>query len=199
MQGRETAITNQRAALQSELQEAMAVADQRSVKRDEEELVKLGRTESELEDQLRQTSPAYPEVRYPQRLNIRQVPLQPGELLVQFKVLDQSTFVWLLGDSVEGTTLMAFYKVDRPRQWFSERAFRIRDAFNGVIPNSSTPKITDDLLNALFPDSALQSVKAAKAVIFVPDDILFRLPFEILSMRGQNPLLGTPSLDSHVS
>jgi hypothetical protein len=83
MQGRETAITNQRAALQSELQEAMAVADQRSVKRDEEELVKLGRTESELEDQLRQTSPAYPEVRYPQRLNIRQVPLQPGELLVQ--------------------------------------------------------------------------------------------------------------------
>jgi CHAT domain-containing protein len=193
LQGQETSITNQRAALQSERQEAMTGATRRSVKRVEEELVKLGRAESLLEDQLRRTSPAYAEVRYPQRMNIREVPLKSGELLVQFKVLDHSTLVWLLEGSLEGTTLAAFYKVDRPRQWFSERIFRIRDAFNGGHPEQFDPKITDDLLSALFPDSALQSLKAAKAIIFVPDDVLFLLPFEMLSSHGEYVLLATPT------
>ncbi len=193
LQRRETTITNQRAVRQSELQELMAGPSHNSVKRVEEELVKLGREESELEDELRRTSPAYAEVRYPQRISIRQVPLHPGELLVQFKVLDQSTLVWLLGGSPEGTTLVSFYKVERPRQWFSERVSRIRDAFNGGHPEQFDTKITDDLLNALFPDSALQNVKAAKAIIFVPDDILFLLPFEMLSSHGRYLLLSTPT------
>ena len=158
-----------------------------------EALAKLGMAEGELENDLRLTSPAYAEIRYPQVMNFDQIPLRLGELLVQFKVLPKSTLVWLLAGTKDGTTLIAFYKVDRSRQWFADRVFRIRDAFNGGHPEQFDSRITDELLGALFPESALQSVKAAKTIIFVPDDILFLLPFEMLSSHGEYPLVGTPT------
>lgn len=193
LQDKEATIANEREDLLSDLQKAMTGAGQRSVKEVKDKLAKLGSTESELEDQVRQTSPAYAEVRYPQRMNIQQIPLHPGEVLVQLKMLTQGTLVWLFSGTEKGTSLIAFYKVDQPRQWFADRVFRIRDAFNGGHPEQFDSRITDELLGALFPDLALQSVKAAKAIIFVPDDILFLLPFEMLSSHGQYPLLGTPT------
>jgi CHAT domain-containing protein len=126
-------------------------------------------------------------------MNIQQIPLHPGELLVQLKVLNQAILVWLFSGTEKGTALTEFYKVDRPRQWLADRVFRIRDAFNGGHPEQFNTEITDELLGALFPDSALQTIKVAKLVIFVPDDILFLLPFEMLSSHGQYPLLGTPT------
>jgi CHAT domain-containing protein len=117
----------------------------------------------------------------------------PNLLCASIKVLNQATLVWLLSGKEKGTTLGAFYKVDQPRQWFADRVFKIRDAFNGGHPEKFDSKITDELLAALFPDSALLIVKSAKAIIFVPDDILFLLPFEMLSSHGEYLLLGTPT------
>jgi CHAT domain-containing protein/tetratricopeptide (TPR) repeat protein len=193
LQDKEATIASEREALLSDLQTAMMGSGEHSVKQVEDKLAKVESAESELEKQLRRTSPAYAEVRYPQRMNIQQIPLYPGELLVQVKMLTQATLVWLFSGTGKGTALTAFYKVDRPRQWFADRVFGIRDAFNGGHPEQFNPRITDELLGALFPDSALQSVKAAKAIIFVPDDILFLLPFEMLSSHGQYLLLGTPT------
>jgi CHAT domain-containing protein/ATP/maltotriose-dependent transcriptional regulator MalT len=193
LQDRETNITNERDALQSELQQAMTGTGHRSVSQIKEALAKLGTAEAELGNDLRRTSPAYAGVRYPQVMNIDQIPLHLGELLVQFKVFPQSTLVWLLAGTKEGTTLIAFYKVARSREWFADRVFRIRDAFNGGHPEQFDSRITDELLEALFPESVFQSVKSATAIIFVPDDIFFLLPFEMLSTHGQYPLLGTPT------
>jgi tetratricopeptide (TPR) repeat protein len=193
LQDKEATIANEREVLLSDLQKEMTGAGQHTVKEIEDKLAKLGGAESELQDQLRQTSPAYAEVRYPQRMNIQQIPLHPGELLVQFKVLPESTLVWLLSGTKEGTTLIAFYQVNRPRQWFVDRVSRIRDAFNGGHPEQFDSRITDELLDSLFPEAALQSIKTAKAIIFVPDDILFLFPFEMLSSHGQYLLLATPT------
>jgi CHAT domain-containing protein/tetratricopeptide (TPR) repeat protein len=191
LQDKEATLVNEREALLSDLQKAMMGVGKHSVKQVEEKVAKLGSAESELQDQLRRTSPAYAEVRYPQRMNIQQIPLHPGELLVQLKMLNQATLVWLVSGTEKGTVLNAFYRVDRPRQWFADRVFRIRDAFNGGHPEQFDSKITDELLGALFPDSVIQNLRAAKAIIFVPDDILFLLPFEMLSSHGQFLLLGT--------
>jgi CHAT domain-containing protein len=193
LQNEETSIANERDALQSELQQAMTGVGHRSVSQINDDLAKLGKTETELGHQLRQISPAYAEARYPQLMNIDQIPLHPGELLVQFKVLPESTLVWLLAGTKDGTTLIKFYKVDRSKQWFADRVFRIRDAFNGGHPERFEPGITDELFSAIFPDSVLQSIKAAKAIIFVPDDILFLFPFEMLSSHGEYLLVGTPT------
>ena len=193
LRDKEASIANEREVLLSELQKTMIGVGTSSVKQNEDNLTKLGKTESELEGQLRRVSPAYAEVRYPQRMNIQQIPLRTGELLVQIKMLNEATLVWLFSGTPQGTVLNAFYKVERPREWFADRVFRIRDAFNGGHPEQFDARITDDLLAALFPDSVLQSVKDAKLIIFVPDDILFLLPFEMLSSHGQYLLLGTPT------
>jgi CHAT domain-containing protein/tetratricopeptide (TPR) repeat protein len=193
LQDRETTIANERDALQSELQQAMTGTGHRSVSQIKEALAKVGRAEAELKNDLRRISPAYAEVRYPQVMNFDQIPLRLGELLVQFKVLPQATLVWLFEGTKEGTTFIAFYKVDRSRQWFADRVFSIRDAFNGGHPEQFDSRITDELLGALFPDSALQNVRTAKAIIFVPDDIFFLLPFEMLSSHGEYLLVGTPT------
>ena len=63
----------------------------------------------------------------------------------------------------------------------------------GGIQSNLTRGLPTSSLAPLFPDSALPSVKAAKTIIFVPDDILFLLPFEMLSSHGQYLLLGTPT------
>ena len=193
LQDTEASLNGERAALESELQQAMAGEGHRSMKQIQGELAKLKSQESDFEDKLRRTNPAYAEVRYPQRMSIQQIPLHPGELLVQLKMLKERTLVWLFSGTEKGTVLSAFYEVDHQKQWFADRVFRIRDAFNGGHPEQFDSKITDELLDALLPDSALQRVKEAKAIIFVPDDILFLLPFEMLSSHGQYLLLGTPT------
>jgi CHAT domain-containing protein len=193
LQNKEASIAAERNALQAELQQAMTEAGKRSVKHVKEKLTKLEKAQSDLETELRRANPAYAEVRYPQPMNMQKIPLHPGELLVELKVLKQGTLVWLFTGTANGTVLSAFYHVDRPRQWLADRVFTIRDAFNGGHPEQFDSRITDELLTTLFPDSALETLKAAKAVIFVPDDILLLLPFEMLSAHGQYPLLSTPT------
>ena len=72
---REESVANERQALQSDLQLAMLSAGSVSTPKIGERQSRLDNAESELEKDLRRTSPAYAEVRYPQRMNIRQVPL----------------------------------------------------------------------------------------------------------------------------
>lgn len=189
LQDTESTLNAERAALESELQQAMAGDTHRSLKQVQEDLAKLESRESQFESELRRTNPAYAEVRYPQRMSIQQIPLHPGELLLQFKVMDRATLVWLLSWSEKGTAVKEFYKVNRSRQWFSEQVFRIRDAFNGGHPEQFDSTDTDELFAALFPESVIQNVKDAKSIIFVPDDVFFLLPFEILTSHGKYLLL----------
>ena len=190
---REESVTSERQALQSDLQLAMLSAGNVSMGKIGERQSRLDNAESELEKDLRRTSPAYAEVRYPQRMNIGQVPLREGESLVQLKVLDQETFVWLLTGTAHGTTLTAFYEVPRSKQWFAERVFKIRDAFNSGHPEQFDPGITDELCDALVPVSVRASVEAAKVLIVIPDDILFLLPIEMLSAHGRYLLAAKPT------
>lgn len=92
--------------------------------------------------------------------------------------------------------MVAFYKVDRPRQWFEKRIVSLREAFNTGHPEEFDPRICEELFSGLFPDAFAAHVKSARSVIFVPDDVLFLLPFEMLSpsaSQKQFVLLKTPT------
>jgi CHAT domain-containing protein/tetratricopeptide (TPR) repeat protein len=192
LQEKESTINSDRVALQSQLQGEAMMAGGRATKHVNQELEALRKTEDEFENQLRITSPAYAEVRYPEQISIPQIPLRSGELLVELKMLKGSTLVWLIEGDEKGASLAAFYKVDRPKAWFAERILRIRDAFNAGHPEEFDPAVTDELLSALFPESALQRVKAAKSIIIVPDDLFFLFPFEMLSSNGRYIFLNKP-------
>ena len=84
--------------------------------------------------------------------------------------------------SQDGPRLVAFYKVVHPRSWYEERVLEIRDTFNRGQPGEFDPQISEQLFDGLFPaELCTVFVVTAKSIIFVPDDILFLLPFEVLS------------------
>ena len=126
-------------------------------------------------------------------MSIGQIPLRTGEVLVQFKMLDQKTLVWLLAGGEHDTTLTAFYEVDKTKKWFTERVFKIRDAFNAGRPDMLNASKTDELCDALFPGGVLEDVITAKTLVIIPDDILFLLPLEMLSAHGRYILAGKPT------
>ena len=192
LQEKESAINRDLVAFQSQLQGEAIAAGGRAVKHLNEQLEALKRAQSEFETQLRATSPAYAEVRYPEHISVSQIPLRSGELLVELKMLKDSTLVWLIQGEEKGASVAAFYKVNRPKTWFADRILRIRDAFNAGHPEQFDPAVTDELFVALFPEPALQRAEAAKSIIVVPDALFFLFPFEMLSSEGRFIFLKKP-------
>jgi len=190
----ERTLLTRQASLQSELQESTAGASRTPAKDTEKALDSVNKQQSELVQLLRAASPAYAEARYPQHVALDQLPAHQGELLIEFKMLQDSVLVWMVGGSAGGGHLLDFYKVDLPRQWFEKRIFSLRDAFNTGHPERFSPRISEELFGALFPEPFAEHLKAAHSVVFIPDDILFLLPFEMLSpsaSRGEFVLLKT--------
>jgi CHAT domain-containing protein/uncharacterized protein HemY len=196
LQQREQTLSARQDALQSELAQSMSGQGRKAEKDVREELRSLANEKSALEKEIRQANPAYAEARYPQPVAISDLPLHPGETFIEFKMLEEALLVWIVSGSQDGPHLVAFYKVDHPRQWFEERILEIRKAFNRNQPHEFDPQISEQLFNGLFPVPFAQYVTTAKSIIFVPDDILFLLPFEILSpnaSKSQYVLLKTPT------
>ena len=82
-------------------------------------------------------------------------------------MLDESLLVWIISGSQDRPRLVAFYKVDHPRQWYEERILGIRDAFNRGQPSEFDPQISEQLFDGLFPGPFAQYVTAAKSIVFV--------------------------------
>jgi CHAT domain-containing protein/tetratricopeptide (TPR) repeat protein len=181
LQESERDILARQASLRSELSQLTPSGEGRTVKQIQADLQQVAAEESLLRDKLRQSSSAYAEIRYPRPVAIADLPLRPGEILIEFKMFDPALFVWILEGSPSGTHLAAFYKVAHTRQWFEERILNIRGAFNRGDPGGFNPKLSEELFEALFPENCRHTLFSADSVIFIPDDILFLLPLEILS------------------
>jgi tetratricopeptide (TPR) repeat protein len=193
---REEALSTRQHALQSELAQSVSGQGEKTEKEIREELRSTTSEQLSLEKELRQASPAYADARYPQPVSISSLPLHADETFIEFKMLDESLLVWIIAGSHDGPRLVAFYKVDHPRQWYEERILGIRDAFNRGQPGEFDPQISEQLFDGLFPGPFAQYVTAAKSIVFVPDDILFLLSFEVLSptaSKSEYALLKTPT------
>jgi CHAT domain-containing protein len=196
LQERERTLSIRHNALQNELEQSMSGQSHQAASEIREQLQKVAKEQSTLEQELRKANPAYGQAAYPQPFAIPDLPLHPGEIFVEFKMLEESLLVWMVQGSPSGSQLIAFYKVDRSRKWFEERILQIRDAFNRGQLDLFDPRICEELFNNLFPEPFVQYVIAAKSIIFVPDDILFLLPFEMLSPHASQTqfiLLKTPT------
>ena len=67
---------------------------------------------------------------------------------------------------------------------------------NRGTPEAFDPKISEELFQAIFPVQQAQVLEEAKAIIFVPDDLLFSIPFEVLSpnaTKNDYALIGKPT------
>lgn len=146
---------------------------------------------------IRSAYPAYAAVAYPETVTIDALPLKSDETLVEFKVTTDATFVWIVRHSADGkNTLVAFYDVPKSRDWFRVKIAGLRAALTDS-PASREDLISDqNIFNALFPEQYASALLQSKNIIFIPDDLLFLVPFELLSptaAAGNFPLIGTPT------
>jgi CHAT domain-containing protein len=132
--------------------------------------------------QLRRTAPQYAAVAYPEAIQIADLPLRQGETLVEFKLADGSAFAWIVQNRQgNGTELVSFYKVPFSRKWFLDRVSPLRKALNSGHPETIDWKISEEIFRALFPQEASAILSRSENLIFIPDDVLFALPFELFS------------------
>lgn len=196
LQESERGILARQDSLHSELSQLTSNSGLRTVKQIQADLQQVDVEDSLLRDKLRHSSPAYAEIRYPRPVVIADLRLRPGEVLIEFKMFDPAAFVWILQGSESGTQLTAFYKVAHSRQWFEDRVLDIRRTFSRGDQREFNPKLSEELFGALFPEQYTHTLLSAESIIFVPDDILFLLPLEMLSPNAsQNTyvLLKTPT------
>jgi CHAT domain-containing protein len=142
---------------------------------------------------LRRIAPQYAAIAYPEEIQIPNLPLGKSETLVEFKMTEDSTFVWIIRRREGGSNeLAAFYQIPRSRSWFLERLSMVRNALNSGNPDTVNWKICEELFAALFPDEAARIIHNSDELVFIPDDVLFVLPFEVFSpaaSNGEFPLL----------
>ncbi|HYX69752.1 MAG TPA: CHAT domain-containing protein [Terriglobales bacterium] len=145
---------------------------------------------------LRKTNPSYAAVRFPEPVTLAVVPVRAGETVVEFKVTDQATYVWMIRGATGAPEVAAFYKVAQSREWLQERILKMRAAYNGGSPQGFDPGLSAELFAALFPEPYAAQLKSSGSITFIPDDLLFLIPFEMLSpeaARGEYVLGSVPT------
>ena len=161
------------------------------------ELEKLSKELAAFAESLRTTHPQYAAVAYPQPVTLDRLPVRTNETIVEFKVMDDATLVWIIGNPKgTGSELLDFYEAKEPRQWFAERVAKLRTALNSANPEAVDWRNAEDVFHALFPNASAQVLLQSKHIVFVPDDVLSVLPFELLSpdaAKGNFPLLSIPT------
>jgi tetratricopeptide (TPR) repeat protein len=146
---------------------------------------------------LRKASPQYAAIAYPEEIQVSTLPLKKGETLVEFKMTDDSTFAWIVQnkDGIRNE-LVAFYKLPKKRDWFLERLSVLRKGLNSGRAGAVDWKISEELFAELFPGDVSKMVSDSQELVFVPDDVLFILPFELFSpeaSKGNFVFLKTPT------
>jgi CHAT domain-containing protein len=143
--------------------------------------------------ELRSVSPQYAAIEYPEDVAVANLPLRGGETLVEFKMTEKSTFVWMVQNpDGKGNQLKAFYEIPKKRTWFVDKVSRVRSQLNSAQPEAVDLKICEELFTALFPNDTAKILQDSTALVLIPDDALFVLPFELYSAgasRGEFPLL----------
>jgi CHAT domain-containing protein len=147
---------------------------------------------------LRTKSPQYAAVAYPEPIQLSTLPVRQGETFVEFKLTNDSTFVWIVQNrSGTSNELISFYKVPQTRAWFLDRISVLRSALNSGHPEAIDWKASEEIFAALFPREASATVIRSQAIVLIPDDVLFALPFELYSptaSKGDFVFVGKPSV-----
>lgn len=134
---------------------------------------------------LRNMSPQYAAIAYPENIALANLPLRHGETLVEFKMTENSTFVWMVQNpDGKANRLRAFYEVPKKRSWFVDKVSLVRSQLNSARPEAVDLKICEELFAGLFPNDAATILQDSEELVLIPDDALFVLPFELYSPRA---------------
>ena len=152
------------------------------VKELEQELEALRKEQQSLIKRLRREHPEYASIKYPQPLRAKDVPLRPGEALIEYEVTEKATFAWL----IRGKDVMKALSIPVTRKELTEKVKAYRKCFEGlkgVVTYKDLSRFDPGMGKSLYDlvFSPLASyLKEGEGLIIVPDEILCTLPFEML-------------------
>ncbi|MEO6212291.1 MAG: CHAT domain-containing protein [Vicinamibacterales bacterium] len=105
-----------------------------------------------------------------------------GALLVEF-VVDDHDLLILTAERIAGRVVFAAHVVPSERQTIAARVARAVEP--AVLADAATwRKVSADLF-ALVPSPVRSQLAAARSVTIVPDDMLWRVPFEAMPVEGR--------------
>ena len=144
----------------------------------EKELKEVKEEQREFIHRLRERHPEYASINYPEPLKPLEVKLGPHEMLIEFEVTEEASYVFVLKNSKLKTR-----KIPISREELQELVGEYRSFFEGVREVRDLlryrPEVGRILYRVLFGD-LLQSVPEGSSLIIVPDEFLGVLPFEAL-------------------
>jgi CHAT domain-containing protein/lipopolysaccharide biosynthesis regulator YciM len=133
---------------------------------------------------LRQACPAYASAKYPQPLKPQEIALQPDEVLVEYEVTYDRTYLFILKGQDRSLTVKVAAK---PRALLQELVQKYRGCFNGINKPSDLAaydfRSGKELYDILFAP-VVSELPDKASVIIVPDEMLGMLPFEALVMSA---------------
>lgn len=196
---KEAALQANESKLEAELRDVLSARGipGRPADKVRSDLAELNKQLDAFVSELRTTHPSYAMIRYPVPLEVKDIPLQKGELLVECRVTEDASYVWFLIKKDDGHAgILRFYSVPKGRDWIRAQVQKIKTGMSEAQLGGFDPKAVQDLTNELFPSAAYSSLREAKFIIYIPDDALALVPLEMLSptaAAGSYPLAAIPT------
>ena len=143
--------------------------------------------------ELKKHYPDYAAIRYPEPVAIKNVPLQDNEILLEYKVNAEATYLWKIE---KGKKVSVIRIKGRKRKILSLRIHQYREPLENVNKlNAFNPRVGESLFKLLLQE-ALRNIDPNSHIIIVPDGPLNLLPFEALAVNAAtvtkkvNPVTG---------
>lgn len=127
---------------------------------------------------LRKGYPGYASINYPGPIKPKEVKLKEGEVLIEFEVTDDKTYLFILNDGKIDVREAGIGRTDL-RKKVMEFTKYFEEIKNTKDLLCFKPEQSRELYSILFAD-ALDKLKEGASIIIIPDEFLGMLPFEAL-------------------
>lgn len=183
---KEQSLTHQIAKLNEQLEDAFKKDKELFEKKKET----LNALEAELEQftyELRESHPRYAAFKYPQPLSIKDIPITSNEILLEYHVSDEATYLFVVGqDKQKQNKLIKLIEVPISEEDLKEQINVFRHAFEDIrYMNEFDPMKAKELYGLLLAEG-VKDLPVGSHLIIIPDGILNLLPFEALVVSTDN-------------
>jgi len=155
------------------LEEAGENCQKEEIKLLEQEIKGLNEEKKLFVDRLYDNYPEYASIKYPRPLEIKDLHLNPGEVLIEYEITEEETFIFIVREQ----NIECIVKDGLTREKLSELVANYLLTFDLENLEKYDPSRGKKLYDLLLKDVNL---KADEKVIIIPDEILGILPFEAL-------------------
>jgi pentatricopeptide repeat protein len=173
--------------LKEQVEDAAFRNDNMHYKKKKNELNSL---EAELEQyiyELRKSHPRYAAFKYPQPLSIKDIPITSNEILLEYHVSDEATYLFVVGqDKQKQNKLVKLIEIPISEKVLKEKVKAFRYAFEDIrYMNEFNPMKAKELYDLLLAEG-VKDLPVDSHLIIIPDGILNLLPYEALVVSTDN-------------